>query len=172
MIKMLELREMIKLVNQSSIQEFTLKNGGVRISMKKTHPNVTGLTVVEHPLETIQTALNEAAASLEGVQTASVPSEPVVKEEVNKPQLHSIVSPVVGVFSSSSNPGGETYVKVGDKITSNSIVCMCNVEALQLSHEILSDVNGEIIEVLVEDGQLVDYGQPLFLVKPELGRNF
>jgi acetyl-CoA carboxylase biotin carboxyl carrier protein len=166
MIKMLELREMIKLVNQSNIQEFTLKNGGVRISMKKPHPNVTGQTVVEHPQETIQTALNEVAASLEGVQTASVPSEPVVQEKVNKPQLHSIVSPVIGVFSSSA-PGEEPFVKVGDRITSNSIVCLCNVEALKLSHEIRSDVNGEIIEVLVDDGQLVDYGQPLFLVKPE-----
>lgn len=136
------------------------------ISMKKPHPNVTGPTVVEHPQETIQTALNEAAASLESVNTASVPSEPAVKEKVNKPQLHSIVSPVIGVFSSSA-PGEEPFVKVGDRITSNSIVCLCNVEALKISHEILSDVRGEIVKVLVDDGELVDCGKPLFLVKPE-----
>ncbi|MCQ6280893.1 biotin/lipoyl-containing protein [Bacillus sp. EB600] len=163
MIKMLELREMIKLVNKSSIQEFNLKNGGVRISMKKPLPKIIDQQMVETPQEMLQTALNEAAATLE----ESIPAEPAVKEKVKEHQLHTIVSTFIGVFSSSIKPGAEPYVKVGDKITSNSIVGMCNMEALKLSHEILSDVDGEIVEVLVEEGQLVDYGQPLFIVMPE-----
>lgn len=167
MIKMLELREMIRLVNKSSIQEFNVKNGGVRISMKKPHAKVNGQTIVEHPQEMIQTSLNEAAASLDCVHPESLPSESAVKQKVKEPQLLSIVSPYIGVFSSSSTSGAEPFVKVGDKITANSVVCICNVEALKLSHEIRSDVNGEIVEFLVDDGQLVDYGQPLFLVKPE-----
>jgi acetyl-CoA carboxylase biotin carboxyl carrier protein len=166
MIKMLELREMIKLVNKSSIQEFNLKNGGVRISMKKPLPRIIEQQMVESPQEMLETSINEAAATLEGVHPRSLPAEPAQKEKVKDPQFHTIVSTFIGVFSSSSK-GAESYVKVGDKITSNSIVAMCNVEALKLSHEILSDVNGEIVEALVEDGQLVEYGQPLFIVKAE-----
>ncbi len=167
MIKMLELREMIKLVNNSSIQEFNLKNGGVRISMKKPLPKLIEQQIVESPQGIIQTALNEAAAALEDVNSQSITAEPPEKKNAKESQLDTIVSSFIGVFSSSTKPGAEPYVKVGDKITSNSIVGMCNVEALKLSHEILSDVNGEIVEVLVEEGQLVDYGQPLFIVKPE-----
>ena len=69
MIKMLELREMIKLVNKSSIQEFNLKNGGVRISMKKPLPKIIEQQIGESPQEMLQTALNEAAATLERIYT-------------------------------------------------------------------------------------------------------
>ena len=129
--------------------------------MKK--PLIIDQQIGESPQEMLQTALNEAAATLE----ESIHAEPAVKEKVKEHQLHTIVSTFIGVFSSSTKPGAEPYVKVGDKIISNSIVGMCNMEALKLSHEILSDVNGEIVEVLVEEGQVVDYGQPLFIVKPE-----
>lgn len=160
MIKMLELREMIRLVSKSSIQEFNLKNGDVGISMKKPVPKMVDQQIIVSPHDMQQTAINEAAATVEVV------AESAGKEKVTEPPLRTIVSKFIGVFSSSS-PGAKPYVKVGDKITTNSIIGMCNVEALKLSQEILSDINGEIAEVLVDDGEVVDYGQPLFVVKPE-----
>jgi len=79
--------------------------------------------------------------------------------------LHKIISPMVGTFYSSPTPDADEYVKAGSKVSKDSIVCI--VEAMKLFNEIEAEVNGEVIEVLVKNGQLVEYGQPLFLVKPE-----
>jgi len=84
--------------------------------------------------------------------------------EVNN-DLHKIVSPMVGTFYQSPSPDIDAYVRAGSKVTKDSIVCI--VEAMKLFNEIEAEVDGEIVEVLVKDGQLVEYGQPLFLVKPE-----
>lgn len=171
MIKMLELREMIRLVSQSSIDEFNLTNQGVRISMKKPVPVVSAPVVTEDVQTMIQLGINEAAAALAITSSDLETAAPVAKEEKEEPKLHQIVSSGVGVFSVSSAQGTVPLVKVGDKITVNSIVCRCIVEALGIVHEIKADVNGEIVEVFVQDGQLVEYGQPLFLVKLEEGGN-
>ncbi|GHH97493.1 biotin/lipoyl-containing protein [Neobacillus kokaensis] len=158
-MKLLELREMIKLVSKSSIQEFNLTNKGGRISLKKLHPMV--LEAEMDPQETFQTALNEAAVTVADEKQAALPAEPNSKEVEKAPSSHQIVSPFIGVFSFSNKP----FIKAGDRVTEGSLVGSCNVEALGLTHEILSDVNGEITEVLVEGGEIVEYGQPLFLVK-------
>ena len=78
---------------------------------------------------------------------------------------HTITSPMVGTFYAAPSPESPPYVKVGDKVTEESVVCI--VEAMKLMNEIEAEVKGEIVEVLVENGQLVEYGQELFLVKPE-----
>lgn len=70
---------------------------------------------------------------------------------------------MVGTFYASPSPDAEAYVKKGDKVKEDSVVCI--VEAMKLFNEIEAEVNGEIVEILVENGQLVEYGQPLFLVK-------
>lgn len=70
---------------------------------------------------------------------------------------------MVGTFYSSSSPDTPPYVSVGDRVSKDSIVCI--VEAMKLFNEIDADIDGEIVEILVNNGQLVEYGQPLFLVK-------
>ena len=72
---------------------------------------------------------------------------------------------MVGTFYHSPSPDVDPYVKVGSKVSNDSIVCI--VEAMKLFNEIEAEVNGEIVEILVKNGQLVEFGQPLFLVKPE-----
>ena len=72
---------------------------------------------------------------------------------------------MVGTFYHSPSPDMDAYVKVGSKVSNDSIVCI--VEAMKLFNEIEAEVNGEIVEILVKNGQLVEFGQPLFLVKPE-----
>ena len=83
------------------------------------------------------------------------------KKVVQNENLHKITSPMVGTFYSS--PDTPPYVSVGDRVSKDSIVCI--VEAMKLFNEIDADVEGEIVEILVNNGQLVEYGQPLFLVK-------
>ncbi len=70
---------------------------------------------------------------------------------------------MVGTFYASSSPDAPPYVMVGDRVSKDSVVCI--VEAMKLFNEIEADVEGEIVEILVNNGQLVEYGQPLFLVK-------
>lgn len=72
---------------------------------------------------------------------------------------------MVGTFYAAPNPDSPVFVQVGDKVGDESIVCI--VEAMKLFNEIEAEIKGEIVEVLVKDGQLVEYGQPLFLVKAE-----
>ena len=76
---------------------------------------------------------------------------------------YEIKSPMVGTFYSAPNPESDPYVKTGDSVQKESIVCI--VEAMKLFNEIEAEVSGEIIEVLAENGELVEYGQPLFRVK-------
>lgn len=168
MLKVQEIRELIKLVDHSSIDEFSYEYEGSKIKMKK-HG------AVKTAVETAQPAVQQVAPQpIPAVQEAPKP-EPMAEvaaiqetkqEEVkDTSNLHKIVSPMVGTFYQSSSPDAEAYVKAGAKVSKDSIVCI--VEAMKLFNEIEAEVNGEIVEILAKDGQLVEYGQPLFLVKPE-----
>lgn len=172
MLKVQEIRELIKLVDQSSIDEFVYENEGSKIKMKK-----NGAATVATVQPVIQTAVPAAPVAVQTAPLqASAPVAPVqeVSQEAAKAEpapaddtanLHKITSPMVGTFYASPSPDAEAYVKAGSKVTKDSIVCI--VEAMKLFNEIEAEVNGEIVEVLVKNGQLVEYGQPLFLVKPE-----
>ncbi|WP_453995097.1 acetyl-CoA carboxylase biotin carboxyl carrier protein [Bacillus nitroreducens] len=168
MLKIQELRELIKLINESNIDEFSFENEGSKIKMKK-HKETTVQTVVENKVQAAQAApvvtevVQPAAQPAQVAQPQSKPVEPVATEPAVDENLHKIVSPMVGTFYSSPSPDADTYVKKGDKVTADTVVCI--VEAMKLFNEIEAEVNGEIVEILVENGQLVEYGQPLFLVK-------
>ena len=171
MLKVQEIRELIKLVDQSSIDEFVYENDGSKIKMKK-NASTTIVSQVSPaaPLAEVAPFVQNAAIA---AAAASVPVQEVIQEapkaETVNPEdtanLHKIISPMVGTFYSSPTPDADEYVKAGSKVSKDSIVCI--VEAMKLFNEIEAEVNGEVIEVLVKNGQLVEYGQPLFLVKPE-----
>ena len=170
MLKVQEIRELIKLVDQSSIDEFVYEIDGSKIKMKK-----NGQTTIVSQAASIP----QAATLIPAVQTVPAAQSPAVQvqeaaadqvkatgnEPVVQANLHKITSPMVGTFYSSPTPDADNYVKAGDRVSKDSIVCI--VEAMKLFNEIEAEVNGEIVEILVKNGQLVEYGQPLFLVKPE-----
>jgi acetyl-CoA carboxylase biotin carboxyl carrier protein len=79
-------------------------------------------------------------------------------------ELHIIKSPIVGTFYAAASPEAQPFVKVGDAVQEGKVVCI--VEAMKLMNEIEADVSGDIVRVLVENGQPVEYGQPLFAVRP------
>jgi acetyl-CoA carboxylase biotin carboxyl carrier protein len=172
MFKVQEIRELIKLIGQSNIDEFVYEAEGAKIKMKK---NTAGEAVivpavqqsVQQPVQpaavaAVQPPVQEVQAQPKAVAVETV-SEPVAA--VDTENLHKITSPMVGTFYQSPAPDQDAYVRVGAKVSESSIVCI--VEAMKLFNEIEAEVNGEIVEILVKDGQLVEYGQPLFLVKPE-----
>lgn len=169
MLKIHEIREIIKLIDQSSINEFKLETEGAKVTLKKsavTEAVVVSQAVVQAPTAAPIAEAPVAAAPV-AVAPAAVPvaAEPPKAAAVDEANLHQIVSPMVGTFYSAPEPGKPPYVKAGDKVSASKVVCI--VEAMKLINEIEAEVNGEIVKVLVEDGQLVEYGQPLFLVKPE-----
>ncbi|MBO8173215.1 MAG: acetyl-CoA carboxylase biotin carboxyl carrier protein [Bacillaceae bacterium] len=172
MLKMYEIREMIKLVDQSTLSELEVEAEGVRIHLKKGAAGTVSVPV-EQPVAETQPA---KPAAVEQTQPApaptaeqeSKPAEPTpapATADVEDENLHQITSPMVGTFYKAPEPGADPFVKPGDKVTPDTVVCI--VEAMKLFNEIEAEVSGEVVKVLVEDGQLVEYGQPLFLVKPE-----
>lgn len=170
MLKVQEIRELIKLVDQSNLDELVYEVEGSKIKLKK---NSVGVVSVAEPASPVV----QAAPKPQVIETAAIKQEvqaqpktettvqETVSEVVDTENLHKITSPMVGTFYQSPSPDQDAYVKAGSKVTSDSIVCI--VEAMKLFNEIEAEVTGEIVEVLVKDGQLVEYGQPLFLVKPE-----
>lgn len=162
MFKVQEIREIIKLVDASSIDEFVYEADGAKVKLKKNG----GVTEVVAPKQVVAVpapvAVAPAPVATPKVE-ASVEAAPAPVADTT--DLHKITSPMVGTFYQAPNPESPAFVQVGDKVGDESIVCI--VEAMKLFNEIEAEIKGEIVEVLVKDGQLVEYGQPLFLVKAE-----
>ncbi|MBE1553784.1 acetyl-CoA carboxylase biotin carboxyl carrier protein [Sporosarcina limicola] len=166
MLKIQEIREIIKLIDQSSIEKFSFESDGAKIKLEKRSAQQKQIITVTESAPVIQSEL--AAVQPQQVEPVIVQKQevsvtPVAVLQTEDPSLHKITSPMVGTFYSASSPEIAAFVQQGDKVTTESIVCI--VEAMKLFNEIEAEVSGEIVEILVKDGQLVEYGQPLFLVK-------
>lgn len=166
MLKVQEIRELIKLIDESSIQEFTYEEDGTSVTMKKTNDNAQRIApVMQEAPVTNQDVLTQQ--SMPGESEQQVRSEPttetVEKEENQTDYDYEITSPMVGTLYSAASPENDPYVHVGTKVDKDSVICI--VEAMKLFNEIEAEVSGEIVEILVENGELVEYGQPLYRVK-------
>jgi acetyl-CoA carboxylase biotin carboxyl carrier protein len=165
MFKLNEIRELVRLIDETSVTELKVEAAGTKLVIKKEH-NLAAPVVVQ-PAPVQAPAAVQAVAPVAPAAPAQVPS---VQEEAKHaappaedPTLHKIVSPMVGTFYQAPAPDAEPFVQIGSKVTEKTVVCI--VEAMKLMNEIEADVRGEIVSILVENGQLVEYGQPLFLVK-------
>lgn len=165
MFKLNEIRELVRLLDETSIAEFNYEIEGAKLSIKKT---AEGVQVLAPVVQAAPAAAPAAAPVAAAPAPAAAPAAPAAAPapaapKAEDPTLHKVVSPMVGTFYSSPAPDAAPYVKAGARVEEKTIVCI--VEAMKLMNEIEADVRGEIVEVLVENGQLVEYGQPLFLVK-------
>ncbi|PFK45992.1 acetyl-CoA carboxylase, biotin carboxyl carrier protein [Bacillus cereus] len=161
MFKIQEVRELIKLIDSSNIDEFEYKKDGTTIKMKKRGNEVVSVQTAPVAKQVLQTQVVEAETAVAAAQVEAPKQEE--NKGVKDENLHKITSPMVGTFYSSSSPDTPAYISVGDRVSEGTVVCI--VEAMKLFNEIEAEVNGEIVEILVNNGQLVEYGQPLFLVK-------
>jgi len=151
-----EIKEVIRMVEQSSIQHFELEQENNKIVISK-----AGVHRVQTDSHVTLEAPKAVCAAAEGEQRLAEEIPDVQAEP-----LHTIVSPTVGTFYMASEPGADPFVKVGEEVESTTIVCV--LEAMKLFNEVVAGVKGTIVERLVNDGDFIEYGQPLFLVKPEL----
>lgn len=157
-MKMDEIRELIQLMEQSNLEELEFEQEGMKLSLKKSLASTSSPD--QQAGTSIQTE-NHVPANRAVEQAAKHDTRDV--QEQDSDQLHKIVSPMVGTFYQAPSPEADPYVRPGDRVNANTVVCI--VEAMKLMNEIEAEVEGEIVKVLVENGQLVEYGQPLFLVR-------
>lgn len=147
-----KLKTLIDLVSESNISELeiTETEGKVRI--------VKGGGAA--PVQYVQTlAAPQAAAAPAGVPAAAA-SAPAVEAA---PAGHAVKSPMVGTFYRSSSPGAAAFVEVGSKVNEGDTVCI--IEAMKILNEIEADKSGTVTQILGENGQAVEYGQPLFIIE-------
>ncbi|HZQ70272.1 MAG TPA: acetyl-CoA carboxylase biotin carboxyl carrier protein [Terriglobales bacterium] len=155
-----ELKELIEFLIEKDIAEFELERGDVKVRVKRgaetkaTDPRFFAVPSVPPPV--LEAAANPAPAA-----------PPPAKAEKPQPEetLHTVRSPIVGTFYESPSPGAPAFVKVGDQVEAGQVLCI--VEAMKLMNEIESDVSGEIVKKLVNNGQPIEYGQELFAVRPK-----
>lgn len=167
-LKIEEIRELIQLIDQSSIDEFEYEQDGDKIVLSK-HKGTNGQPVAvptyqEQPFFTEPAQAPQKSAEMQG-QGTRPPEKASSSEGQQDDNVHKIKSPMVGTFYASPSPEEGAYVKTGDKVNSDTVVCI--VEAMKLFNEIEAEETGEIVQVLAEDGELVEYGQPLFSLRKE-----
>lgn len=149
-----KIKELVKIIDESSLEEFTYREGDVEITMCKKIPGA-------EPAMPPMPPMMPMAMGMGGFPAAPV-AAPAAPAEVEEEELF-ITSPIVGTFYSAAAPDVPAYVKVGDQVKNGQTVCI--LEAMKLMNEIQAEYNCEIVAVLVSNEQKVEYGQPLFKVK-------
>lgn len=164
------LERMLAFMEQHGLEEFEYEHAGLRVRLRKPSANTHhasalparsfGVGAMAPPEILVAGSASAAADSASGAPSRSEPSGAVAESE----DLHVVKSPIVGTFYECPSPGAAAFVKVGDQVTSGQVLCI--IEAMKLMNEIESDAAGEIVRRYVENGQPVEYGEPLFAIRP------
>ena len=156
-----ELRELIDFLIEKDISEFELERGDVKVRIKRggLDANSAAISHAGIPASVPVTSSVPVQAPRANVSAPAVTPPPPVEEE-----LHVVKSPIVGTFYESPSPGSPAFVKIGDVVEAGQVLCI--IEAMKLMNEIESDVAGELVKKFVSNSQPVEYGQPLFAIRP------
>jgi acetyl-CoA carboxylase biotin carboxyl carrier protein len=145
-----EIRELIEFLIEKDVAEFELERGDVKLRIRR------GQMVAAAP---------PVASQFPSAASGSAPARPAAAPaSAEEEGLYLLKSPIVGTFYQSPSPDAPPFVKPGDRVQQGQVICI--VEAMKLMNEIESDVAGEIVKPLVTNGQPVEYGQPLFSIRP------
>ena len=158
-----ELKELIEFLIEKDIAEFELERGDVKVRIKRAGEHITVHGHADPRFFAVPAAAPavEMAAPVAGAPSAGAqPPAPAPEEG-----LHKVKSPIVGTFYEAPSPGAPPFVKVGDTVEVGQVLCI--VEAMKLLNEIESDVAGEIVKKLATNGQPIEYGQELFVIRPK-----
>jgi len=142
-------------MTEHNLEEFEYSRGDLKIRLKK--PSASAV-VYARPMAAPEIIVPGAAPQ----------SAPAAPESRPTEDLHVVKSPIVGTYYEAPSPGTEAFVKIGTHVESGQTLCI--VEAMKLMNEIESDESGELIRIFVENGQPVEYGQPLFGIRPSRKR--
>jgi len=161
-----ELKELIEFLIEKDIAEFELERGDVKVRIRRgaEHVVAPAAPVTHFAVHTTPAAAPEISASPAAPVPAPAASESAAPPPAAEPGLHTVHSPIVGTFYECPSPGSPPFVKPGDTVEVGQVLCI--VEAMKLMNEIEADVAGEIVKKLVANGQPIEYGQELFVIRP------
>lgn len=154
-----ELRELIGLLRENGLAELELENEGFRVRLRREGSG-------EPVAQSSEASIPLRAASAPAPNPAPAPSHPGAQATTAASQdqdLHIIPSPIVGTFYRSPSPTADVFVKIGSNVEPETVVCI--IEAMKLMNEIQAEATGEVVKIYVENGQPVEYGQPLFGIR-------
>ena len=155
-----EIKDILKFLDKSSLAYLEIKEGDFYIKIDKSlnrdnsvsekHKDLKSSNIEENPVKH-----NDKIGIIE--------EEALSKDESFEKEGEVIVAPMVGTFYGAASPGSEPFIKIGDRVDKGKVLCI--IEAMKLMNEIECEIQGEVIEILVQDGDMVEYGQPLFKIK-------
>jgi acetyl-CoA carboxylase biotin carboxyl carrier protein len=145
-----EIKELVELIQKSAIEEFEMEKSGVRIRIRRS-------------LETGQGSVLPGSAQPSPAESEAAAEVTASSKEPEDEDLYIFHAPIVGTYYITPKPDSEPFVQVGDKVSKSTVLCI--IEAMKIFNQIECDVNGEIAAILVENGQPVEYGEPLFQIR-------
>jgi acetyl-CoA carboxylase biotin carboxyl carrier protein len=168
-VNMDELRELIELIREHEFTEFELEREGFRVRFRRGADAGESTGAAGGPPQTVSGSIQSTTTlpPAEAGSTPSIaPSHPGAKAQTEASEdqdLYIIPSPIVGTFYRSPSPNADSFVKIGSRVEADTVVCI--IEAMKLMNEIQAETSGEVAKIYVENGQPVEYGQPLFGIK-------
>jgi len=148
-----KLKTLIDLVSESNVSELEITEAEGKVRIVK---GGYGAQMVQQPMMPMATG----PAPL---QPAAQPAAPAVAAAPEQPAGHAVKSPMVGTFYRASSPGAKAFVEIGSQIKEGDTICI--IEAMKILNEIEADKSGTVTQILCENGQAVEYGQPLFIIE-------
>ena len=150
-----EIGELINMLNQSNVSNFEIDHNGLKLKIGLGNPNgLNNEASIHKPKSTEKNSLDE--------KTTAEIYEEAASKEIESNYVY-IKSPMVGAYYGSPSPDDHPFIKVGDRINSEQTVCI--IEAMKIMNEINADIKGEVVEILVKDEDVVEYGQNLIKVR-------
>ncbi len=156
------LRRLLKIFDESTATELSIEEEGVSLQMSKAVHQPEGMMAPTYYMNAQpQPQMAAPAPAAAPAPVAAAPAATAVVEET----AHKLLSPIVGTFYRAPSPDADAFVQVGQRVSVGDTLCI--VEAMKLMNEIESDFTGTIVKILVENGQPVEYNQPMFIIKPD-----
>lgn len=153
------IKKLIKMLDSSNLAELEIEEEGTKIRLSKPRPKVfQNFSPVQVPQSS-----DNLITSTTNTPSPATETKVEVKEEEIPPNIVEVRSPMVGTFYRAPAPDAEPYVNVGSQVKVGTVLCI--IEAMKLMNEIESEVEGKVYKILVENGQAVEYDQPLFLIE-------
>jgi acetyl-CoA carboxylase biotin carboxyl carrier protein len=165
-VNMDELRELIQLIRENEFTEFELEREGFRVRFRRGGEAVESGSGTDASSERASSSVTTTSGIETTVAPSHAPTHPGAKAQTEASEdqdLYMIPSPIVGTFYRAASPNAEAFVKIGSRVEPESVVCI--IEAMKLMNEIQAETTGEVVKIYVENGQPVEYGQPLFGIK-------
>ena len=161
-MKLDEIRSIVKLMSENDLTEFKIESEDMHLCIRR--GSSAGVTAAAAPVVQPQTIPTIAAPVTVAVPPPAAAAAPAPASASAAPDKSKIIeSPIVGTFYRSSTPGSDAFVKVGSKVEADQTVCI--IEAMKVMNEIKAEKSGVIKEILVENGEPVEFGQPLFVLE-------